>query len=215
LGGLLIDGSVNSRIKTNCQKEGWSKLLINKKNLQIAKYCTDKPTVQSGKTFATNTLEIRPERTTVTNNAYSISVSTLQGGGEQFLLTKEDALAASPGDPSALKAIAVEGKFPNLDAYWDRLKDSSWEFTVDARFLLHLAQSVNEFGGEVVRFRFYRRDLPLRMDSINAEEQTWDAFLMPRSHDHLIPPAPVPAPPAPAPVEEDEFAKALRLAAEM
>jgi hypothetical protein len=46
------------------------------------------------------------------------------------------------------------------------------------------------------------------MDSINAEEQTWDAFLMPRAYDKLIPPAP-------APVEEDEFAKAMRLAAEM
>lgn len=187
-------------------------MLINKKNLQLAKYCTSKPTVQGGKTFATDTFEIRPERTTITNNAYSISVSTLQGGGEQFLLTKEDVLACPEGDPSTLKTIAVKGKFPNLDVYWERLKDSSWEFTVDARFLLHLAQSVNEFGGEVVRFRFYRRDQPLRMDSMNAEKQTWDAFLMPRANDHLIPPAPsVPAPP----VEEDEFAKAMRLAAEM
>ena len=219
-------------------------MLINKKNLEIVSHCaaeSERGYLTQGLQFtgngtvATNgyysiaisALEKNPD---IRNH----SVVSQADAQTLLLLAGENNKIEVEMLPNLVRSLGVEmetlkdGKIPWLDGWKDGLPVSQ-QIDIDVNYLLALVQAAITFGGKMLRIRFAPNSTePIRLDTINTEtKQKFYGLLMPLGPgandkafgtiEHPVvtaPPAPVvPAPPAP--VEEDEFAKAMRLAAEM
>lgn len=209
---------------------------INRHNLTIVSHCA--PEVLQDR--ITNGLEFSESGTSVTNGYYSVSVSALEVGKNEPLgcITPEDAdqLLADMGKADDANLTLedmhyIKGKRPRVDLI--PRKPALFEIYLNAEYLLKIAQSARDFAtpGEdpIIRIQFTGNDEPARLDARNTVTgQTWEALVMPRRPDteakrfagasaaSPFPPPPPVDPELIAALEvEDEFEKAVRLAASL
>lgn len=213
-------------------------MLINQKNVEIISHCAAEPRNE----YLLNGLQLTGNGTVATNGYYSVAISALEKDGTRncSVISKKDAesimlrsrfpqievdLLPSLVSIAGTDIVPLEGKLPWLEDFAEK-EPVTQEIVVTAGLLRDLLQAAATFAGDdiPIRIRFASDPYtPIRFDTRNRQTgQTFYGLLMghkPGCFEAMTTPqtaaAEIPAPPAipDPPAAEDEFEKAIRLAA--